>query len=210
MTRVKICGVRDAAAFDAAAEAGADWIGFNFFPRSPRFVAVPEAARLAARRGKGGPALVGLFVEPTDEDIARVLAEVPLDILQLYASPGRAAGIATRAGKPYWRPVAIADANDLPRTMVGAAALLVEGRAPRGATRPGGNATLFDWSLLVTWAAPGAWLLAGGLDHRNVAQAVRATGATAVDVSSGVESTSGQKDPARIRAFIAAAKACTN
>lgn len=210
MTRVKICGVRDAAAFDAATEAGAEWIGFNFFPRSPRFITAADAALLTAGRRAGGPMLVGLFVEPTDEAVASVLAQVPLDILQLYTAPARAAVIAKAAGKPFWLPVPVATRADLPRAMAGAAALLIEGRAPTGATRPGGNAARFDWSLLAAWNAPGPWLLAGGLDPENVAQAVRVTGTEAVDVSSGVESAPGRKDPARIRAFITAAKSRLN
>ena len=90
--------------------------------------------------------------------------------------------------------------------MAGAAALLVEGRAPAGATRPGGNASRFDWSLMSGWQAPGPWLLAGGLTPENVAAAIRAAGAAAVDVSSGVETAPGRKDPVLIRAFIAAAR----
>ncbi len=207
MTRVKICGVNDAAGFDTAVEAGADWIGLNFFARSPRFVTAAQATALAARRPAGGPKLVGLFVEPADDEVARVLDTAPLDILQIYAAPGRAAAIAARVARPFWRPVAVSTAADLPGAMQGAAALLIEGSAPPDATRPGGNASLFDWSLIGTWHAPGPWLLAGGLTPGNVAAAIRATGAEAVDVSSGVESAPGRKDPARIRAFIAAAKA---
>lgn len=205
-TRVKICGVNDAAAFDAALEAGAAWIGLVFFARSPRVVTQAQAAALAARRPADGPKLVGLFVEPEQDEVARVLAAVPLDILQLYAAPDRAADLAARMGKPFWRALPVATAADLPGTMAGAAALLIEGHAPPDATRPGGNASRFDWPLARAWHAPGPWLLAGGLTPQNVAAAIRATGAAAVDVSSGVETAPGRKDPARIRAFIAAAR----
>jgi phosphoribosylanthranilate isomerase len=164
------------------------------------------AATLAARRPATSPPLVGLFVDPTDDDLARALGQVPLDILQLYTGPARAAEIAARAGLPFWRPVAVSQAADLPAAMGPAAALLIEGRAPATATRPGGNASAFDWSLARAWSAPGPWLLAGGLTPENVAAAIAASGARAVDVSSGVESEPGRKDPARIRAFITAAK----
>jgi phosphoribosylanthranilate isomerase len=207
LTQVKICGVRDAPCFDAAVEAGADWIGLNFYPASPRAVTPAQAATLAARRAPGGPQLVGLFVDPTDADVARVLAEVPLDILQLYTQrQARAADIAASAGLPFWQPVAVSASADLPASMGAAAALLIEGRAPAAATRPGGNASAFDWSLARAWSAPGPWLLAGGLTPENVAAAIAASGAEAVDVSSGVESAPGRKDQARIRAFIVAAK----
>ncbi len=206
MTRVKICGITDSLAFDAACEAGADWIGLNFFGGSPRVVTIAQAAVLAARRPAGGPKLVGLFVDPAPEDVARALAAVPLDILQLYGAPDRAAELAVRLGKPFWRALPVATAADLPGTMAGAAALLIEGRAPAAATRPGGNASTFDWTLARAWHAPGPGLLAGGLRPDNVAAAIRATAATAVDVSSGVETAPGRKDPARIRAFIAAAR----
>ncbi len=212
MIRVKICGLNDAPGFDAALGAGADWIGLNFFARSPRAVTVAQAAALAQRRPPGGPLLggpllVGLFVEPADDEVARVLDAVPLDILQLYTPPERAAAIAAQAAKPFWYPVAVSARADLPAAMAGAAALLIEGRAPAGASRPGGNASAFDWSLTRGWRAPGPWLLAGGLTAENVAAAIVTAGAAAVDVSSGVESSPGHKDPARIRAFIAAARA---
>lgn len=209
-TRVKICGVNAPDAVDAALTHGADWIGLVFFPRSPRFLTPAEAAALAAslvaQRPAGGPALVGLFVEPTDEQIAATLAAVPLDILQLYATPARATAIATRFARPVWRSVPVATTADLPPTTDGAAALLIEPRPPATATRPGGNSTLLDWSLLADWHPAYPWLLAGGLTPDNVAAAIAATGAPAVDVSSGVETAPGVKSPALIEAFIKAAR----
>ena len=202
-TRVKICGLNAAAGFDAAIEAAADWVGFNFFPPSPRHVTPREAAALSAR-SPGGPPRVGLFVDPTPEAIAATLDAVRLDILQLYGVTDLS-GMA-RFGLPIWRPVGVATADDLPTAVGDADALLVEARPPPGASRPGGNAMRFDWSLLRSWTAPLPWILAGGLTATNVAEAIRSTGADAVDVSSGVEVKPGVKDPALIRAFIAAAR----
>ena len=205
---MKICGVNSAAAFDAAMTAGAEWIGFNFFPASPRYVTPDQAAALAARQ-PGGPGRVGLFVDPTDATVAAALAALRLDALQLYVGSERAAAVRTRFGVPVWRPVGVADAASLPTTGEGADALVLEARPPADATRPGGNATRFDWSVLAGWRAPVPWVLAGGLTAANVAAAIHATGATAVDVSSGVESAPGVKDPALIHRFVEAARAAT-
>lgn len=202
---VKICGINSPKAFDTAVDAGADWVGFAFFARSPRYVTPAQAAVLSARR-VGGPLRVGLFVSPGMDDIADALAAMRLDALQLYGAVDFAA-VRARFGIPLWRAVGIAAVADLPADCGQADALLIEAKAPAGATRPGGNAVTFDWSLLRGWTAPCPWLLAGGLTAENVADAIRATGAPAVDVSSGVESAPGVKDPARIRAFIAAARA---
>lgn len=203
-TRVKICGINDTLGFDTSVQAGADWIGFNFFPRSPRYVTPTQAASLSARH-QGGPLRIGLFVAPTMDDIAQTLATVQLDALQLYG-PVDFPAIRARFALPLWRPIGVAAATDLPTDPRDADTLLIEAKPPADATRPGGNATIFDWSLLHGWIAPCPWLLAGGLTPDNVAAAIRATGAPAVDVSSGVESAPGEKDPARIRAFIAAAR----
>jgi phosphoribosylanthranilate isomerase len=203
--RVKICGINDEAAFDAAVDAGADWVGFNFFPRSPRYVTPARAAALSARAPEHPPR-VGLFVDPTEEEIAATLAQVKLNVLQLYGAVD-APKIRARFGLPVWRPIGVSSRADLPADCRGADALLLEAKAPPEATRPGGNARSFDWSLLAGWTAPCPWLLAGGLTPDNVAEAIRATGATAVDVSSGVESAPGVKDAVRIRAFISAARA---
>jgi phosphoribosylanthranilate isomerase len=201
--KVKICGLNAPAAFDAAIEAGADWVGFNFFPASPRYIAPQEAAALSAR-SPGGPPRVGLFVDPAPGAIAATLDVVRLDILQLYGVADLS-GVA-RFGLPIWRPVGVASVDDLPTSAGDANALLVEAKPPPGASRPGGNAVRFDWSVLRGWTAPVPWILAGGLTVANVAGAIRSTGAEAVDVSSGVETLPGVKDPALIRAFIAAAR----
>jgi len=204
MVRVKICGINDAAAFDTAVECGADWIGFNFFPPSPRYVTPAQAAALSARAG-GGPPRVGLFVRPTLDVIAATLAVIRLDVLQLYDAD--LAAIRRQFDLESWRAVGVASEADLPHADGGADRLLVEAKAPPDATRPGGNAVSFDWTLLRGWRPPAPWILAGGLNVDNVAEAISITGAEAVDVSSGVEQRLGVKDPALIRRFIANARA---
>ena len=202
--RVKICGINHPDACDAAVAAGADWIGFVFFPPSPRYVPPDQAAALAARH-PDGPPRVGLFVDPTPEMVAKVLAHVRLDVLQLYGRVDLPA-LRARFGLTLWRAMGIDTAADLPADSGGADGLVLEAKPPPDATRPGGNATRFDWSLLLGWQAPAPWVLAGGLTPDNVAEAIRATGAQAVDVSSGVERARGVKDPALIRRFIANAR----
>jgi phosphoribosylanthranilate isomerase len=206
--RVKICGINAAAAIDAAIGAGADWVGFVFFPPSPRFVTPAQAAALSARH-PGGAGRVGLFVDPDPDQIAAALDALRLDALQLYVPAARAADLRARFDIPVWRAVGVSGPADLPLAATGADMLLLEAKAPRDATRPGGNARRFDWAALRGWTAPAPWILAGGLDPDNVAEAIAATGAPAVDVSSGVESAPGRKDPALIRRFIANAKAAS-
>jgi phosphoribosylanthranilate isomerase len=203
--RVKICGLTAAPGLDAAVAGGADWLGFNFFPPSPRYVAPEAAAALVARAG--ATPKVGLFVKPSDAEIEAVLAGVALDILQIYDAAPRAAAIRARFGLPVWLPLGVAARADLPGRIEGVDALLIEAKAPPGATRPGGNAVSFDWTILAGWQAPMPWLLAGGLDAGNVAEAIRASGASAVDVSSGVEREKGVKDPALVADFMRAARA---
>ena len=199
--RVKICGISDLAGREAAE--AADWIGFVFFARSPRVVTPERAASLA---GAGGPARVGLFVEPGDAEVAAALAAVRLDALQVYASAERVAGLRARFGVPVWHALGIGGAGELPG-VTGADALVIEARAPAGSDRPGGNAVRLDWGMLAGWRAPAPWLLGGGLTPANVGAAVAASGAQAVDVSSGVERAPGVKDPGLVRAFLAAARA---
>lgn len=206
MTRVNICGINDPLAFETALDCGADWIGFVFFPPSPRFVTPDQAAALSGR-APGGPPRVGLFVDPNLDSIARVLDGVRLDILQIYGARDDLPAVKARFGLPVWYAAGISTAADIPVDLHAADRLLLEAKPPQGATRPGGNATAFDWSILRGWNAPGPWMLAGGLTTDNVADAIRITGAFAVDVSSGVESARGIKDAALIRSFIAAAKA---
>ncbi len=203
--RIKICGITTEAGIDAAIAAHADWIGLNFFPASPRHVTPARAAELAARPGV--PPTVGLFVNPTDAEIEAVLAAVPLDILQLYTDAPRAAAIRVRFARPVWRAIGVASHADLPTEAEPVDGWVIEAKPPPGATRPGGNAATFDWTILAGWRAPLPWLLAGGLSPGNVAAAIRATHAPAVDVASGVEREKGIKDPALVAAFAAAARA---
>ena len=205
MVRVKICGINDAASFDTAVEAGADWLGFVFFPASPRYV-TPKAAAALLARVTAGPPCVGLFVEPTVAMIAQVLDTVELGALQIYGAANDLITIRQRFGLPVWPAIAIGGSADLPVGPMNADQLVLEAKPPPDATRPGGNATTFDWQLLRGWKSPVPWILAGGLTPRNVVQAIQVTGTTAVDVSSGVESSKGVKDPALIRAFITAAR----
>ena len=206
MIQVKICGINAPSARDAALAAGADWLGFVFFPPSPRAVTPASAADLAA----GVPNKVGLFVRPADEDVAAALRAVPLDFLQIYDAAPRCAALRARFGLPVWRAVGVATATDLPGFAEGIDGLVIEAKPPDGATRPGGNAEIFDWSVLRGWRAPVPWVLAGGLTADNVAAAIGATGATAVDVSSGVERAPGIKDPVLIRRFVARARDAGN
>ncbi len=209
--KAKICGLRTAEAVDAALAGGAAFLGFVFYPPSPRYVAADAAAALIARVPPA-VASVGLFVDADDASIAGVLAAAPLTMLQLHGDepPERAAGLRARFGLPVIKALPIAAAEDFAAVADYAPAcdwLLFDARPPKTATAlPGGNALAFDWRLLAGRAVPLPWLLAGGLDPANVAEAVRLTGASAVDVSSGVERTKGVKDPARIAAFLAAVR----
>lgn len=198
MARVKICGINDPAALAAAADA--DWVGFVFYPPSPRAVTPAEAAALSATR-PGGPLRVGLFVEPTDAEIEAALALVALDVLQVHAAPARAADLRRRFDRPVWRAVGVATAADLPaETEIDG--YVLDAKPPTDATRPGGNAVRFDWSILPRWTAPRPFLLAGGLTPDNVHDAIAISGTAAVDVSSGVETAPGRKHAGLIEAFI--------
>jgi phosphoribosylanthranilate isomerase len=208
---VKICGIKDVPALGAALEAGADMVGFVFFPPSPRAVTSAEAGILA-RSYRDGPKRVGLFVDPDDATLAATLAEVPLDILQLHGeeSPARVGDIRARFGKPVMKALGIGSKADLARLADYADQVdyfLLDARPPAGSALPGGNALAFDWALMKGEDPPRPWLLAGGLTPANVARAIAASGAKGVDVSSGVEKARGIKDPAAIAAFIANAKA---
>jgi phosphoribosylanthranilate isomerase len=204
--KVKICGVNAPAAFDAVVQAGADYLGFVFFERSPRFVTGAQAAALSARH-VGGPQRVGLFVEPSLDEVAAVLAQVRLNVLQIYGSDAAVAEIRQAFGLPVWRALGVAGAGDLPVTGERADGFVVEAKPPPGATRPGGNAVCADWGLLGGWRTEKFWLLAGGLTPENVADALRESGAPGADVSSGVESAPGVKSEAAIARFVAAVRA---
>lgn len=209
--QAKICGLNTPESMAAALDHGAAWVGLMFFPPSPRFVSLAAAAALSAQ-SSGRAGRVGVFVAPEDDLLAETLAQVPLDAIQLHGKepPQRVAEVKTRFGLPVWKAVSIAESADIAnarRYFDAADRLLFDAKPPKGSVLPGGNAVSFDWTLLTGTEWPLPWLLSGGLHAENVAAAVRLTGAGAVDVSSGVESAPGQKDPARIRAFLDAVAA---
>ncbi len=202
--RVKICGLSEPDTVDAAVRAGADWVGFVFFPRSPRCVSVGTAMALR-RFVPDTVGVVGLLVKPSDAEVDAVCAALPGAILQIYDDAARCAAIRARVGAPVWRAIGVDRAEDLP-VETGLDGLVVESRPPAGADRPGGNGQEFDWRITAGWQAPSPWLLAGGLRQDNVAEAVRQSGARAVDVSSGVENAPGRKDAGMIAAFVRAVR----
>ncbi len=203
---VKICGLTTPSAIDAAVDAGAAMCGFVFFRPSPRHLEPAIAARLV-ERVPDGVLRVALTVDATDPDIDALLRAVRIDLLQLHGreTPYRVSDIRERFRIPVMKAVAIAGPEDL---ALGRAYepvvdwLLFDAKPPGDATRPGGNAVAFDWPLLsgVRWSRP--WLLAGGLTADNLIEAVTASGASAVDVSSGVEDSPGVKSPLLIRRFL--------
>lgn len=208
---VKICGLRSAEDVAAAVSAGARYLGFNFFARSPRSV-TPNAARALALEVPPGVAKVALVVDATDATLDTLTRTVPLDMLQLHGaeSPERLAEVRARYGLPVMKCLGIAGPDDLDaidRYATVADQLLLDAKPPEGAVLPGGNGLAFDWRLLAGrqfWTRP--WMLAGGLTPENVAEAVRRTGAVQVDVASGVESAPGIKDAGKMAAFCAAAR----
>ncbi|WP_170761588.1 phosphoribosylanthranilate isomerase [Ruegeria lacuscaerulensis] len=208
---VKICGLTAPNHVRAAAEAGARYVGFVFFPKSPRHLAIEAAAELA-HLVPVGIAKVALTVNASDEDLDRIVSDVPLDMLQLHGkeSPDRVAEVRERIGLPVMKAIGIAEPEDLAAIDLYsevADQLLIDAKPPRTSELPGGNGLAFDWRLLAGrkyWQRP--WMLAGGLTPENVAEAVCMTGARQVDVSSGVETAPGAKDLDLIRAFVDATR----
>jgi phosphoribosylanthranilate isomerase len=206
---IKICGVRTPGTLDAAIAAQAEYVGFNFYPPSPRCASLEEAAALGAQ-ARGKAQRVGVFVDAEDARIAEVVATGALDALQLHGSesPARAAELRARHGLPVWKVLSVATREDAARAADYAGAadfILFDAKTPKG-TLPGGMGLVFDWSLLAGLRHSLPWGLAGGLSPANVAEAARLTGAPLVDTASGVESAPGIKDPALIAAFCAAAR----
>ncbi len=208
---VKICGLTAPEQVRAAVGAGARYLGFNFFPKSPRYVSPEQAAKLAVDVPIG-VAKVALVVNATDEMLDIITQTAPFDMLQLHGSESaeRVQEVKDRYGLPVMKVIGIADAEDLAAIDAYsevADQLLIDAKAPKNAVLPGGNGLAFDWRLLAGrkyWRKP--WMLAGGLNPDNVAEAIKMTGANQVDVASGVESAPGVKDAGKIRAFIDAAK----
>ena len=204
--KAKICGVSTAEAVSATLEGGAAFIGFNFFPASPRYVVPEDAARLALPV-RGRVSIVAVTVDPDDALIDRLRQVLAPDLIQLHGSetPERAREIAARGRAGIIKAIAVSEAADIaaarPFESV-ADHLMFEARPPAGATRPGGLGARLDPSLLAEVRLDRPWFLAGGLDPWNVREAARLSGAPMVDVSSGVERGAGLKDPALISAFL--------
>lgn len=208
--RVKFCGLRRPEDVAAAVAAGAAYVGLVFFPRSPRHLTIAEARDLALCVPEG-IAKVALTVDASDEDLAAILAEVPIDMLQLHGreTTGRVAAVKARFGLPVMKAVGVAGPDDLRNLdLYGQVAdqILVDAKPPKDAALPGGNGLAFDWRLIARRRWPVPWMLAGGLTPANVAEAIRLTGARQVDVSSGIESAPGVKDAGLMRAFADAAR----
>lgn len=210
---VKICGLDRVETVDAAIDFGARWTGFVFYPPSPRHLE-PDAAALLTARVTGEAAAVGLFVDPTDEELSAVLNHNLLDLIQLHGdeSPARVGAVKELTQLPVMKVIKLAGPDDLTAATAYfdvADHILFDAKPPAAMTEalPGGNALSFDWSLLAAAELPLPWMLAGGLTADNVAEAAAASGATAVDISSGVEDSPGVKSIARIKAFLDTARA---
>jgi phosphoribosylanthranilate isomerase len=215
-TRVKICGLSTEATLDAAIEAGADLVGFVLFAKSPRNVSVEEAAALARHaRARGGVQAVTLLVDPDDALVDRVAAEIKPDLLQLHGheSAERSDAIRRRSGLGIIKAVPVGTVEEVAAAFAylaphgGADILMFDAKPPADpGALPGGNGLAFDWHILAGARERAPFALAGGLTPENVAAAIELTGAAIVDVSSGVESRPGEKDPELIRRFLRAAK----
>ncbi|MDR9395259.1 MAG: phosphoribosylanthranilate isomerase [Roseovarius sp.] len=208
--KVKICGLTEPADIPAAILAGASYLGFVFFPRSPRHLVLEDAAFMLSAVPEG-ITKVALTVDADDAMLDALTDAVPVDMLQLHGSesPERVAAVRSRYAVPVMKALGVAGPEDLPQIDTYSDVvdqLLVDAKPPEGADRPGGNALAFDWSLIAArrWRVP--WMLAGGLTPDNVAAAIARTGARQVDVSSGVESAPGVKDSALMQAFVSAVR----
>ncbi|MEY4880457.1 MAG: hypothetical protein RJB62_1926 [Pseudomonadota bacterium] len=208
--QVKICGINTIDAADAVARAGADFAGLVFFPKSPRHVSYDQAMALTDRL-RGGPQIVGLFVNADDSTIAEAIASARPDYLQLHGTetPARTGQIAARFGVPIIKALAIAEPADLAAAKAYdevADHILFDAKAPAHAERPGGHGAPFDWKILSGLVLSRPFILAGGLTAENVGRAVRASGAQMVDTSSGVEIAPGRKSPEKIIEFVKASR----
>ena len=207
---VKICGLSTPEALDVALDAGADMVGFVFFPPSPRHLSF-DAARTLGDRVRGRARKVALTVDADDATLEAIVESLQPDLLQLHGkeTPARVAALKRRFGLPVMKAIPVEGKSDLASIadyVAIADRLLFDARAPREATRPGGLGKSFDWRLLENLDPGMPFMLSGGLDAGNVGEALRITGARGVDVSSGVERAPGEKDPDKIRAFVRAAR----
>jgi phosphoribosylanthranilate isomerase len=209
--QVKICGINSTAAADAAVRAGAEYGGLVFFAKSPRHLTLEQAAPLAVRM-RGGLKLAALVVDESDDALAAIAGRIKPDFFQLHGkeTPQRVAQIVSRLGIPAIKALALSEPADLAKAAAYeqmAEMLLFDAAPAQDATRPGGHGASFDWRMLRDKNIRRPWFLAGGLNPENVAQAIEVSGASHVDVSSGVESAPGVKSDVRIAEFVAAAKA---
>jgi phosphoribosylanthranilate isomerase len=207
---VKICGLSTGQTLDAALDAGADMVGFVFFAKSPRHIDW-ETARALGRQAQGHATIVALSVDADDDTLKRIVDALSPDLMQLHGqeTPARVKEISELFGRPTMKAIGVAASADLAAAEAYegvAQTLLIDAKPPKGAVLPGGNGRPFDWSLTREFLPSVPWLLSGGLDPDTVGAAIALSGARGVDVSSGVESAPGVKDPARIRAFAAAAR----
>lgn len=212
--RVKICGLSTPETVTAAVEAGADYLGFVFFEKSPRNVSPEQAADLA-RLVPANVLKVALTVDADDATLDRIVAALKPDMLQLHGSesPERLRELKGRFGLTLMKAIAVSAPEDLTGSSIyrdSADLLLFDAKPPKSMQNalPGGNGLVFDWSLIAGQRPEMPWMLSGGLTAENVGEAIRTSGAEAVDVSSGVEEAPGRKNPELIRRFIQAAKAC--
>ncbi len=212
MVATKICGITDTPAMRTAVVGGVRFVGFVFYPPSPRAVEPEDAAQLAAL-ASGDVTRVGLFVDSDDALLESALTAVTLDMIQLHGSetPERCREIRTRWNLPVMKAIKVLTSGDIDAAGAYDGAvdwLMFDAKAPKNMkdALPGGNALAFDWTLLAGRDFPVPWMLAGGLNPDNLAEAVRLSGAEVVDVSSGVESAPGRKDPRLIEAFLARAE----
>jgi phosphoribosylanthranilate isomerase len=210
MAQTKICGLTNIDGLNAALEGGARFVGLVFYPRSPRHVTLAHGAALA-RRARDRAEIVALTVDASDQELDAIREAVAPDWIQAHGSesPARTAMLKAYAKRGVIKALGVARAEDLSAAAdyEPVADLLLFDAKPAGAALPGGNAQAFDWTILSGRRFARPWLLAGGLTPDNVAEAIRVSGAALVDVSSGVESAPGLKDPAKIRSFLAAAHA---
>jgi len=211
---VKICGLSTPETLDVALDAGADMVGFVFFPASPRHLGL-ETARELGKRVKGRASKVALTVDADDATLANIVEALQPDVLQLHGGEtvARLRDIKAKFGLQVMKVIAVetaADLASLPGYAAFADSILFDARAPKQATRPGGLGAVFDWHVLENLDLRLPFMVSGGLHAANVAEAVRVAGAGGVDVSSGVERAPGIKDPDMIRAFIRAARAVEN
>ena len=207
---IKICGLSTASSLGAALDARAEMVGFVFFPPSPRHLAY-DAARALGAQAAGRALKTALTVDADDDTFTQLIAALQPDLLQLHGkeSPQRAAEIRARFGLPVMKAIGVSSAADLAAVAAYEPVvdrILFDAKPPRESTRPGGNGLAFDWGLIAGVKIGKPWMLSGGLDPQNIAQAIAATGAPGVDVSSGVESASGIKSNTAIAEFIAAAR----